>query len=335
MEFGVFDHLDSAQDDVAGFFENRLRLAELYDRTGFHAYHVAEHHGTPLGFATSPGIFLSAVAQRTRHLRFGPLVYILPLYHPLRLLDEIAMLDALSGGRLELGVGKGISPYELQFFGLDPAAAAERFEETLSVIRQGFAQKSLNHEGKQFRFHDVPVHLQPVQKPHPPMWYGVIRPDSAKWAAENRMNIISGLGGTAETRQIADAYWATWRNAGGTDTPKVGLMRQIVVADTDEEAQAIARRSHRRFRESFLYLWQRYSDPMGEMLLPEDYHQVEASGSALAGSPDRVRAVLKQQIAEAGGVNYLLCRFALGDQTFAETVRSVELFAREVMPALR
>ena len=102
LEFGVFDHLDRNDLPLREYYEQRLKVIEAFDRGGFYAYHVAEHHFTPLGMAASPGIFLSAVAQRTTTLRFGPLVYILPFYHPLRLAEEICMLDQLSGGRLEL-----------------------------------------------------------------------------------------------------------------------------------------------------------------------------------------------------------------------------------------
>ena len=123
MKFGIFDHLDRNELPMAQYYEERLKLVELYDRTGFHAYHVAEHHSTPLGMAPSPSVFLSAVAQRTRRLRFGPLVYILPLYHPLRVAEEVCMLDHLSNGRLQLGVGRGVSPFELGYFGVDAAEA--------------------------------------------------------------------------------------------------------------------------------------------------------------------------------------------------------------------
>src|ERR1700736_5351037 len=102
MEFGVFDHLDRYGGPLADFYEDRLRIAEACDRAGFYAYHLAEHHSTPLGMAPSPNIFLAALAQRTKRLRFGPLVFVLPLYHPLRLISEICMLDQMSGGRLEL-----------------------------------------------------------------------------------------------------------------------------------------------------------------------------------------------------------------------------------------
>ena len=116
MEFGIFDHLDRTGASLADYYENRLKIVEAYDRAGFYAYHLAEHHATPLGMAPSPSVFLAAVAQRTRRLRFGPMVYAVPLYHPLRLIEEICMLDQMSGGRLELGFGRGASPIELDLF---------------------------------------------------------------------------------------------------------------------------------------------------------------------------------------------------------------------------
>src|SRR3712207_4984211 len=127
MEFGVFDHLDRPGGPLGQFYNSRLALAELYDRLGFYAYHLAEHHATPLGMAPSPTVFLSAVAQRTTRLRFGPLVLPLPLYQPIRIIEEICMLDQLSGGRLEIGFGRGAQPLELKIFGEDPAQAQERY----------------------------------------------------------------------------------------------------------------------------------------------------------------------------------------------------------------
>ena len=103
MLFGIFDHLDDGGVPLGQLFEERLQLIEAYDRAGFYGYHLAEHHATPLGYAPSPGVFLSAVAQRTRQLRFGPMVYLLPLYHPLRLIEEICMLDQMSAGPLSAG----------------------------------------------------------------------------------------------------------------------------------------------------------------------------------------------------------------------------------------
>ena len=104
MKFGVFEHMDDSGVPLGEQIENRMRLVEAYDRWGFYAYHLAEHHGTPLGLAPSPGLFMAAVAQRTKRLRFGPLVYLLPLYHPLRLIEEI--LHARPHERRPAGAGR-------------------------------------------------------------------------------------------------------------------------------------------------------------------------------------------------------------------------------------
>src|SRR5260370_6398820 len=171
MEFGVFDHLDRHGGALADYYEDRLKIAEAYDRAGFYAYHLAEHHATPLGVAPSPSVFLAAVAQRTTRLRFGPLLYTLNLYHPLRLIDEICMLDQMSGGRLELGVGRGISPYEVGYYGVDPATGPQRFAEALEVILNGLTGKPLTHHGLYFSFQNVAMADQSVVSPHAPLSY--------------------------------------------------------------------------------------------------------------------------------------------------------------------
>ena len=137
MKFGIFDHLDIRDEPLSRTYDERLRLLHLADEAGFHAYHVAEHHGTPLGAAPSPSVFLAAAARETKRIRLGPMVFLLPLYHPLRLIEEICILDNLSDGRLELGVGRGISPIEIGFFGVDPDATHTMFREALMVILKG------------------------------------------------------------------------------------------------------------------------------------------------------------------------------------------------------
>src|SRR5678815_992372 len=124
--------------------------------------------------AASPGIYLAAVAQRTRRVRMIPLVYILPLYHPLRLIEEICMLDHLSGGRLEMGIGKGIAPFELVIYGINPLEALDRYKEVLEILRRGLTGERLTFKGDYYRYTDVPLFLKPLQQPHPPLWYGCL-----------------------------------------------------------------------------------------------------------------------------------------------------------------
>src|SRR5438132_10691453 len=165
MQFGVFERMAARGWPLAQLFENRLKLAEAYDRLGCHALHVAEHHSTPLGMSPSPSVFLALAAQRTKRLRLGPLVYTLPLYHPLRLAEEICTLDCLSRGRLELGVGRGVSPLEIAAFGVDPAKSQAMYLEAYEVVMKALASRSVSFRGEYYTFEDSPFILEPVQKP--------------------------------------------------------------------------------------------------------------------------------------------------------------------------
>jgi alkanesulfonate monooxygenase SsuD/methylene tetrahydromethanopterin reductase-like flavin-dependent oxidoreductase (luciferase family) len=333
MQFGIFDHMDRGAGRLDQFFADRLALCERYDQAGFYGYHVAEHHATPLGLASSPNVYLAAIAQRTTRLRFGALVYTLPLYHPLRLLDEICMLDQMSGGRLLLGVGRGISPIENSYFGNEPEDTAPMYAEAFEVLMRGLATRELTYEGKYYRFRNVPIELEPFQRPHPPLWYGIGRPDATLWCAQNNVSVVTNLN-AAMTRAITDRYRAEWRALGhAPDTiPFMGTNRHIVMADTDKEALETARPAYRQWRASFLKLWHRHNMrlPNPNALFPEEFEGAEAEGRAVAGAPAKVRDFLARDLAESG-VNYLLCRFAFGSISRAEAERSIDLFGRYVM----
>lgn len=334
MKFGVFDHMDRAGADLGRQFEDRLKLIELYEKHGFHAYHLAEHHATPLGMAPSPSVFLAAVAQRTKKLRFGPLVYTLNLYHPLRLIDEICMLDQMSGGRLELGIGRGISPYEVGYYGVDPATGPERFAETLDVVLKGLTEKRLKHSGKYFSFDDVPMEMQPVQRPHPPLWYGANSLESADRLARQACNTVVGMKAEA-VGQFAARYRAAWAELGRDPAamPLIGLSRHIVVGDTDKEAQSAAKRAFALWYDALIHLWRAHGVGLPRQMIPADFEPALDGGYIVAGSASTVRERLKRDN-DVAGINYCLCRMAFGDLSFEESSRSVDLFAREVMPAL-
>src|SRR4051812_25489579 len=205
--------MDRSVPDLGRQYEDRLVLAEAYDRAGFHAYHLAEHHGTPLGLAPSPSVFLAAVAERTSRLRLGPLVYTLALYNPVRLVEEVCMLDALSGGRLELGVGRGISPIELRMLGVDPDEAQSLYAERLQILLRGLTSERLDFEGEHHVLRGVPMELRPVQRPHPPLWYGLGRAESAPRVAHAGMHAVCN-GPADQVRAITDAYRAAWAGEG-------------------------------------------------------------------------------------------------------------------------
>ncbi len=332
MKFGIFDHVDDAGTPLGQLYADRLTIAEAYDRAGFYGYHVAEHHSTPLGAAASPGLIMAALAYRTKTLRFGPLVYLLPFYHPLRLIEEVCMLDQMSGGRFQLGIGRGVSLYETQAYGLDFSKTQAQYHEAFQVLLKGLASDELNFEGQFYKFDKVPMVLRPVQKPHPPLWYGVTLPPNADWPAENHINIVA-LGLRDNTTAIVERYRAARVKAGhDPDGTLIGISRHVVVADTDEAALAIARRAYPRWRDSFRWLFNRHgAEPRVIGIYPPGFDDLMALDNAIAGSPTTVARFIEQE-EKASGLNYFAPWLAFGDMTLAETLRSVELFSKEVMP---
>ena len=160
--------------------------------------------------APSPSVFLSAIAQRTRRLRFGTFVYALPVHHPLRVLEEICMLDHMSGGRLEIGFGRGSVPYEISYYGQDAEHRQQIYAERLELILKAFTAKTLTWKGQYDQFENVPMEIEPLQKPHPPLWYGAHSPDSAERAARQGLNMVSN-DPPALARAIIARYRQVWR----------------------------------------------------------------------------------------------------------------------------
>src|SRR5262245_21434016 len=311
MQFGVFDHLDRNDLPLRDYYEARLAIIEAYDRLGFHAYHVAEHHSTPLGMAASPSVFLAAVAQRTRRLRFGPLVYALPLYHPLRMIEEICMLDQMSRGRLEIGFGRGSVPAELVYYGQKPEQAQEIYAEALELILKGLTERSLTFHGRFFHFDNVPMELEPFQRPHPPVWYGVHAPESAARAARKGLQVVS-LDPLAATCASFESFRAAWRAASGAKPlPLMGLGRFIVVADSDAAALALARRAYPKWHASFTHL-HRLHGRLAAHPRPPAFDELVRVGQGVAGAPAAVAAFLRRELS-ATGSNYCVGQFAFGD----------------------
>ena len=332
LAFGIFDHLDRGPQPLATYYDERLKLVEAYDAAGFYGYHVAEHHSTPLGMAPSPGIFFGSVAQRTRRLRFGPMVYLMPLYHPIRLTEEIAMLDQLSHGRYEPGIGRGISPIESQLYGRDPAIAQELFDEGLAIMKQGLGTGKVDFDGKHYQFHDTLIDVRPLQQPYPPFWYGISSVDSAERCVERDFNAMT-LTRTATSDEICQRYLAAAKAAGKTHL-KMGISRFMVVADTDDEAMKVARRAYPVWHDNFHWLYHHYGRSPIHGERPIEYEGMMELGLAIAGSPKTVTETLRKQLA-GNGANYVVSQFAFGDTTLDESLRSIKLFSEHVMPALR
>ena len=336
LQFGIFDHLDDNGIPLADLFETRLKLIQQYDRAGFRSYHLAEHHSTPLGMAPSPSVFLAAAAQRSSRLRFGPLLYVTPMYHPLRVAEEVVMLDHMSRGRLELGLGRGASPVEIASFDVDPASAPAMNREAIEVILKALASEILDHDGKFYRFKNVRIAARPLQQPHPPLWFAPIEPSRAADAAKVKGNIVT-LIPDAGVKGITDAYRAEWKALGNSaaELPLLGVFRHVVVAESDAKARDIARGAYRQWRHHMAFLWEWAGIPFPiAAVYPTEFDALVSMNMGVAGSPETVRRYVADTV-EKTGITYFVGDMIFGSLPYEAASRSVELFAKEVMPAFR
>src|SRR6516225_8193619 len=244
MKIGLFDHVEHGKRPLATLFDERLAFAKAAEEAGIYCLHVAEHHATPLNMVPVPGVYLAAVARATKRMRLGPLVYLLPLYSPLRLIEEICILDHLSHGRMEVGVGRGVSPFELKYHKIDHDESRAIFVDAFDCISAGLTTDSLNYSGKYYQYESVPIALRPLQQPHPAFWYGSSNTTGATWAGEQGMHFVS-LGPTPFAKTNIDAFKQALAKRGGPAQPKaefpggtaIGVLRHIFIADTDAEAK--------------------------------------------------------------------------------------------------
>ena len=341
LKFGIFDWIDrNNRLTLPETYDQRLRMLELADEAGIWCYHLAEHHGTPLAVAPSPNLFLAAAAERTSRLRFGPLVQLLPLYNPLRNIEEICLLDNLSGGRLELGIGRGISAEELAIYGLDVSEARDRFQECFDIMLQGLRTGYVTYHGKYYDIDDAPLTIEPLQRPYPPLWYPTSSPDRVEWVAKEGFNTLFGF-----TRTSLDViasgvslYREVWQkhhddperiNAHVAE-PRLGATRHVFVADSAAEAEEVARAAYSDFDRNFLTRPGR----VGEESRRGDFDTAVGWGGIFVGTPDSVRDQVQAFIDESGA-NYFVGTFAFGSLTTDQVLRSLKLFGDEVMPSVK
>ena len=271
----------------------------------------------------------------------GPLIYMLPLYHPLRLIDEVCMVDHLSEGRLDIGVGRGISSYEVALCGVEPDATRDVSEEFLDILVQGLTRESLSYRGKCHEFVNTPMVLSPMQKPYPPLWYGAGNEHGARFSVENGMNIVT-LGATESVAGLVSLYANMWeeakdhprRKSGPVDDPLVGVSRHVFIAETDAEAERLARPAYEHWYGSLVKLWlDKDSTPVTGMIIG-DYDDACKNGVCVVGCASTVLDKLSAQLYLLPDVNYIVCQMAWGCLTHDQELQSLEMFRQDVMPAL-
>jgi len=345
MKIGLFDHLERSEDrTLATQFDERLEFAAAADEAGFYCLHTAEHHSSRLNMVPEPGVWLAAVARATKQIRMGPLVYLLTLYSPLRLAEEICMLDHLSNGRLELGVGRGVSPFELNFHKVDHEESREIFFDAYDCLKEALTNDEFSYEGKYFSYTDVPMTLRPLQQPYPPVWYGSSNTIGATWAGDHGLHFAAN-GPTQTALENITAFRTALTKRGAPAHPKpeffrgnaIGLLRHIYVADTDEEARRIARPALEYHAASLNWLRERVGGDnfakRAGIHRGADLESWEEMGMAIVGSPETVLARLTEQ-ADALSINYLIAYLFFGTMSLKDAMRSQQLFVSEIMPHL-
>lgn len=351
VTFGLFDWLDSdRRNDLAAFYKTRIEVAKSAEANGFDIYHLAEHHGAPLGLAPSPNVFLTAVASATSQIRICPLVYVLPLYDPVRLVEEIGMLDHLSGGRLEVGLGRGSNEFELDYFGLEPEAAAHRFNEVfadvLESLRTGMVGANRLREvpERETGAGDLSLWTPTLQDPHPPVWYPTINPESIERIGRQGHNTIVGFGFISPTldemaerrdefeEAVASSASSASIPGAGASTSRFGLLRHVYVDETDDKARQVAVPALEKHYENYIYLRKLHGDTRHPYT--RDWDELIDDGLALVGSPETVRERLTE-IVERGRINHFAGAFAFGDLERDRVESSMTLFADEVITRSR
>lgn len=329
LEFGIFDSIDLGRSTPGEILECRLRIGAHAEACGFDRYHVTEHHGTTLSVSPSPSVFLAALSQRTSRMRIGTLVYVVPMYEPLRLAEEIAVLDQLSGGRFDLGVGKGVSPFELEYFGVAASESAGILRERLEAILKAHRTGVFTHPAA-----DRPstrLSVLPVQQPHPPIWLASSTPDTIEWAAGHGYNIVSRWE-AGQLPAAAERYWAAWHAGGGSGPePRVGCAAHCYIGESDAAAEDRYLQAGQVLWERLTSLWHEHGVTGADFLY--DPRDMLEKSNAIVGSADTVRDRLAELLEQAD-INYFELTPTFGDLTVEESFANLEAIAG-IMPDLR
>ena len=329
MRFGIFsvvDHYPAELRRSAGeFYAELLEQVEAAEELGYDSFWIAEHHFHEYGAIPSPPVWMAAAAGRTRRIRLGVAVSVLPFRNPLLVAEEYAMVDVLSGGRLNFGAGSGYLKHEFEGFGVSPEEKRERFDEALAIIRKAWTGERFSHDGRFHRVRDVAIQVTPVQRPHPPIWVAILRNEAAPFVAKNGYPLMMIPYATTEQldelARTVSAFKAAYREAGHGDPETLALAFGLhaYVAENFAEATAQAREAMDRYVRTRLYAKQR---PYGAL--------VEKSLIAY-GSPEEVIRVFRRY--EACGFTLALPILNFGGLPQKLVLRSMERLAREVLPA--
>ncbi len=340
MDIGTFLLMQSPSASPSQeIYARGVEQAQAAEALGYRNVWLGEHHFSTYGYLSRPAQFATHIAAKTTRLRVGTAVIVVPLHHPLLVAEEIATLDLLSGGRLDVGFGRGYQNYEFERFGLELDAARHRWDESLDIILNSFKGKAFSYDGKHYKLPDTMVFPQPQQTPHPPIWIVAQSPYALEAAVKRGFNVLTG--GFGVTVDHLGAFGKMFEEVvakvNPPTKPRVGVQRAIYVAESDADARDAAEHARWNMRVT--------------MSLRNHYEQVE-NGKAVPviaksepdiedlierylviGSPETCIRQIKR-LQALMGITHFNCSFWFGDMDQKRVLRSMERFAKEVMPAL-
>lgn len=348
MKYGLF-YLFSDFGNISQqtLFDEVLGEIEVGEEMGFDSVWLPEHHFEVYGMLGNPLLLAAAVAQRTKTMKIGTAIVVLPFQHPLRTAEDAATVDALSGGRLLLGVGRGYQPPEFHGFGLNQDLSSDMFEESLEIITRALSGEKFAYQGKFWQFDEaIEIYPKPLQKPYPPLFVASVSRRSLDVAARYNMSLLRAPQ-FSNLDAVASAYgeYVTLGRGYGYDMTALEqpVSLRVHVAPTDEEAKALT--SHALW---FYHLLAKLvPGAAGRETVPKGYEKYPLNPDALAnltledvwergtvfGSPERVIEIMKMYMDKLGARNFII-QMRVGGLEHHQVMRSMELFTNEVMPAL-
>jgi luciferase family oxidoreductase group 1 len=341
INFGTFLLMQSPSARPSQeIYERAIDIAQAAETLGFRNIWLAEHHFSTYGYLARPAQLATFIAAKTTRLRVGTAVIVVPLHHPLVIAEEIATLDLLAGGRVDIGLGRGYQHYEFERLGLELDSARARWEESVDIILKAFSGEPFTYDGKLFKIPETTIFPQPFQKPHPPIWVTAQSPESIEATVRRGFNVLTGGFGVpiermAEFRRLFDRLVAEAKPA---RMPDVGVQRAVYVTDSVADARAAAQEARWNMRVT-LSLRNHYERVERGRAIPVPMPKEPDVDDLLdrflvIGTPDTVIRQITR-IKELVGISHFNCSFWFGDLEHPRILKSMELFAREVMPAFR
>lgn len=336
---------------IQDLYDWHLESWEVADQVGFEGLFFSEHHFTPYSVSPSPNLLVAAAAQRTKNLRLGVMGNIVPLHNPRRLAEEYAMLDYLSDGRLEIGVGRGIDEKEFGREGIPMAETRPRFEEGLSLIESMLYNPVFTHTGTYANYAPTTLWPAPRTRDRRRFWITALSPQTIRWCGQKGYNLATAFQPTSQLKAVNDAYKQAAKEAGNPHGPdSTMVLRNVYVAETDEEARAIAEPALNLmfglYKEAVMFqdlsnVPEGYSSEFYESFFrpfagdgPVNWEALIDLGIFVVGSPETVRNSLIAQARELGTSNILMWA-SFGSLTKEQTISSYRLLGEHVLPALR